>query len=156
MWSLHTNHPLTVGDIKRPGDFLKVPGRKMATFTRERDHTVLPDFVHAQNPVNLSFAQTIDAAVVRRLPGDVTMRIATYIPREPPPRPQPRLQGATFAVFSAYVLEADFWDPQGIHVYSLFGDPLRIPIPHQPWRYDEVYDHVFRPQAVLRERGWIE
>ena len=103
------------------------------------------EFVRANDPVVLSNARPI-RAIRRGIPKDVALMIAMCMV------PDRTLRGATSAVLTPYVFEEDHWDPEGISVYSLLGDPLRIPVAHQPWRTEVVSYHVFRFKATLRER----
>ena len=103
------------------------------------------DFVYARDPTVQSLARPV-RALSRKIPFDVALMIAMFVPRDR------NCRAATSALITSLVFTEDHWDPEGLCVYSRFGDSLRIPVAHQPWRIEVVYDHVFRFQATCRER----
>ena len=80
------------------------------------------------------------------LPPEVVSIVAEFWPLD-------RLErGAFVNAIAFYTRTEDAWNPEDFLVYSFLGESLRIPVAHQPWRTELVFDHVFRPQAGLRAR----
>ena len=88
-------------------------------------------------------------ALASNMPRDVTFTISSFLSRDR------NESGATFAAIASFTFSEVPQDPEGILVYSVLGNSFRIPVAHQVWRTELVYDHVFRFMPTLRDRGWM-